>query len=87
MQPVIRKPTEEEKKIASKWPIWEKEKSKFPWKYSEQETCLIIDGDVIITNSEGQEFNFGAGDFVVFPEGMKCTWDIKRNVRKYYKFG
>lgn len=26
-----------------------------------------------------------AGDFVSFPEGMACTWDILEPVRKHYK--
>ncbi|PIU17617.1 MAG: hypothetical protein COT18_13015 [Elusimicrobia bacterium CG08_land_8_20_14_0_20_59_10] len=29
----IRKPTENEKKAASSWPIWTKEVSSFPWRY------------------------------------------------------
>ena len=86
MKPEIRKPTEEEEKEAKNWPIWEKEESEFPWEYSQQETCLIIDGDVIVTNEEGEEFNFSAGDYVVFPVGMKCKWKIKKAVKKYYNF-
>ncbi|PIU19338.1 MAG: cupin, partial [Elusimicrobia bacterium CG08_land_8_20_14_0_20_59_10] len=42
----IRKPTENERKAASSWPIWTKEVSSFPWHYDEKETCLILDGEV-----------------------------------------
>ena len=35
----------------------------------------------------GEPVSFGAGDLVVFPEGLKCIWDIKSPVRKHYKFG
>jgi uncharacterized protein len=28
-----------------------------------------------------------AGDLVVFPEGMSCTWDASVGVDKNYKFG
>ena len=76
MKPEIRKPTEDEMQTAKNWPIWEKEKSHFPWEYDEQETCLIIEGSVTVTNSEGEEFEFGAGDFVVFPRGLKCEWGL-----------
>jgi len=31
------------------WPIWTKEISEFPWHYSEQETCYLLEGDVIVT--------------------------------------
>jgi uncharacterized protein len=29
---------------------------------------------------------FGAGDLVVFPKGLSCTWDVLAVVDKYYKF-
>ena len=86
-RPVPKAPTEEEKKVAEKWPVWEKEESEFPWEYSDKETCLIIEGDVTVTNEEGEEFNFSSGDYVVFPKGMKCKWKIKKDVRKHYQFG
>ncbi|MFH0764257.1 MAG: cupin domain-containing protein [Candidatus Omnitrophota bacterium] len=28
----------------------------------------------------------GKGDFVTFPEGLACTWDIKIPVKKHYNF-
>lgn len=87
MQPEIRKPTEQERQIAQAWPIWTKEVSEFPWEYDEQETCLILAGQVTITNETGQKFDFAGGDSVVFPRGMRCTWQIKQPVRKHYQFG
>ncbi|MBD3163889.1 DUF861 domain-containing protein [Candidatus Woesearchaeota archaeon] len=86
MKPIIKKPTEEEKKEAEGWPIWEKEESEFPWEYSEKETCLILKGEVDISNEEGK-FHFSAGDYVEFPQGMKCTWKINKAVKKHYRFG
>ena len=87
MKPEIHKPTEEEKQRARSWPTWSKEASEFPWEYDQQETCLIIEGDVTVTNEQGERFTFGAGDWVVFPQGMKCTWKINKDVRKHYHFG
>lgn len=29
---------------------------------------------------------FGAGDLVEFPKGMKCTWDVSEAVDKHYNF-
>jgi len=66
MKPLIKKPSEQEKKEASNWPIWEKEESEFPWEYSDNETCLILEGDVTITNEEGEDFQFGQGDYTTF---------------------
>jgi uncharacterized protein len=31
------------------WPIWEKEASEFPWFYDEEETCYLLEGDVVVT--------------------------------------
>lgn len=87
MKPEIRKPTDAEKKKAQSWPIWSKEASEFPYAYDETETCLILQGEVEITNETGEKFHFGAGDWVVFPKGMTCTWKITRDVRKHYNFG
>ena len=87
MKPTIRKPSESELTVAKDWPIWQKEESEFPWEYDQEETCLVIEGDVDITNEAGEKFHFSAGDYVVFPQGMKCTWKINKAVKKHYNFG
>ena len=69
------------------WPIWEKEVSKFDWHYDEQETCYLLKGKVTVTAKDGKAVDFGAGDFVVFPKGLSCVWDIKEPVKKHYNFG
>ncbi len=69
------------------WPIWEKEPSTFPWHYDEKETCLILDGKVTVTPDGGEPVTFGKGDLVVFPQGMRCTWNVQEAVRKHYQFG
>jgi uncharacterized protein len=69
------------------WPIWSKEASKFPWSYSERESCYIIEGKVTVTPYKESPVTFGAGDYVVFPAGMDCTWEIHEDVRKHYNFG
>jgi len=83
---IVRKPTKEESAEYSKWPIWECQPSTFDWVYTEKETCLIIEGDVTIT-ADQDSVSFAAGDLVIFPEGLECTWNIRKAVRKYYNFG
>ena len=68
------------------WPIWTKEPSKFDWHYDEPETCYFLEGDVEVTTSEGS-VKIGKGDLVTFPLGLSCTWDVRENVRKHYRFG
>ncbi|MBN2173228.1 MAG: cupin domain-containing protein [Bacteroidales bacterium] len=67
------------------WPIWEKEVSRFDWQYDGNEECLIIDGEVTVETSEGN-YTIMPGDFVTFKTGLKCVWDIKKPIRKYYNF-
>ncbi|MBN3951862.1 MAG: cupin domain-containing protein [Nostoc sp. NMS7] len=70
----------------SKWEIWQKEVSKFPWADDSQETCYFLAGDVVITPDGGQPVQMGKGDLVIFPAGMSCTWEITRDVKKHYYF-
>lgn len=69
------------------WSIWTKEASEFPWTYDAQETCYLLEGDVIVTPDGGEPVQFGKGDLVTFPAGMSCTWKIIKDVRKHYQFG
>jgi len=69
------------------WGIWEKEVSKFPWHYDEQETCYLLEGEVVVTPEVGEPSTIRKGDLVTFPKGMSCTWDIRKPVRKHYRFG
>ena len=67
------------------WPIWTCDISEFDWEYSEQESCLLLEGEVEV-ESDHETVNFSAGDFVVFPKGLKCRWKINKPVRKHYSF-
>lgn len=69
------------------WPIWEKEVSTFDWTYDQKETCYILEGEVVVTPEGGEPVTLQKGDLVIFPEGMRCTWDIKSPIRKHYELG
>lgn len=69
------------------WPIWTKEVSTFPWTYDDKETCLFLEGDVVVTPEGGEPVTMGAGDLVTFPQGMSCSWEIRQDVKKHYNFG
>ncbi len=68
------------------WPIWEKEVSRFDWHYDNTEECYLLEGCVIAETKEGGSVSFAKGDFVTFPKGLSCTWDIKEAVKKHYNF-
>jgi uncharacterized cupin superfamily protein len=69
------------------WPIWEKEESEFPWSYDSDETCYILEGQIVVTPEGGSPVEIRPGDLVVFPNGMSCRWRVLRKVRKHYRFG
>ncbi len=77
---------EMEKRGVFAWPIWTKEVSRFDWHYDDMEECYFLDGRVTVETGDGNKINFGKGDFVTFPKGLSCTWDIKEAVRKHYNF-
>lgn len=85
---LVEKPTEATLKDMGvfSWPIWTKEASTFDWYYDEKEVCYFLEGDVTVKTPDG-EVSFGKGDLVTFPEGLKCVWNIKKDVKKHYKFG
>lgn len=61
--------------------------SKFPWTYTAKETCYVLEGKVKVYPDGHNDFvEFGAGDLVEFPKGMKCTWDVSEAVDKHYNF-
>lgn len=84
---VIEKLSEEDIQAREirKWPIWEKEISRFDWVYEGDEECLILEGEVAVETDHGK-FVVKAGDFVTFQDGLKCIWDIRKNIKKHYNF-
>ena len=83
---IVKKPSDEEAATCKAWPIWKCEPSTFDWVYTEKETCLVLEGKVMV--SDGKEsVSFGPGDFVVFPKDLECAWNITEAVTKHYNFG
>ena len=68
------------------WPIWEKEVSRFDWYYDQAEECYLLEGKVVVETGDGETVEFGKGDFVTFPKGLSCIWDVKEPVKKHFNF-
>lgn len=81
----VAKPADNELAFFMTLPTWSCGVSEFPWSYDRKETCLITKGKVRVTY-EGGEASFGAGDLVMFPEGMQCVWHVTEPVEKHYCF-
>ena len=82
----VRRPTEAEVAVMTRWPTWSCEVSTFDWEYEDRETCYILEGRVTVRTADG-EVSFGPGDRVVFPQGLRCVWEVSAPVRKHYQFG
>ncbi|MGE0076592.1 MAG: cupin domain-containing protein [Bacteroidales bacterium] len=67
------------------WPIWTKEVSEFDWFYDTEEECLILEGEVEVSSTEGV-YTIKAGDFVTFKQGLKCAWKVTKPIHKHYNF-
>ena len=84
----IKKPEQSEldSQSITSWPIWTKEVSEFDWFYDSTEECYLLEGKVVVKTEDGESVEFGKGDFVTFPKGLKCTWEVKEPVKKHYNF-
>lgn len=78
-------PAEAEKLGINSWDRWGCEPSVFDWSYPEQETCFVFEGDVIVT-ADGEDYHITPNMLVVFPKGLECVWNVKKAIRKAYKF-
>jgi uncharacterized cupin superfamily protein len=62
--------------------IWECSDGKFEWHYDNDETILILEGSIVLHNSEMMPTRFGPGDVVFIMRGAKVFWDVEGYVRK-----
>ena len=67
------------------WPIWECEPSKFDWTYSDEEHCFVIEGSVTVIGPENT-VEINSGDYVIFPKGLSCVWEVHESIKKHYTF-
>ena len=70
-----------------RWGTWGCLPGKFPWSYGENESCYLLSGKVTVTPVDGRPaVTFEKGDFVTFPAGLSCEWDVTESVQKHFKF-
>jgi len=86
MMPAVGKSTDEQAAEARSWPVWEHEAGKFDYEYSDKEEFYVVEGNAKVHCDEGTA-EFSAGDYVVMPKGLKCTWEINKKIVKHYRFG
>jgi uncharacterized cupin superfamily protein len=62
--------------------VWECTAGRFNWYYNEDETVVVISGEVFISTKDGEERRLGQGDMGFFPAGSSCTWRITDRIKK-----
>jgi len=85
MKITVRKATDADRAKMQSKPTWGCEVSEFEWHYDDEEICMLTEGEVTVSYDGGRVF-FGAGDYVEFPKGLSCVWNVKKPVRKHYQF-
>lgn len=64
--------------------VWVSDPGAWRVHYTEDEFCLILEGEVELTDAQGGVRRFATGDAFVIPQGFSGTWRSIGNVRKYY---
>jgi len=67
------------------WPVWEHDEDKFDWFYDKTEHCYVVEGSATIV-TEFESLTINPGDYVIFPAGLECVWDIHSKISKHYMF-
>jgi uncharacterized protein len=62
--------------------VWECSAGRFNWHYAEDETVVVISGEVFVTTENGEERRLGEGDMGFFPAGSSSTWRVPDRIKK-----
>jgi uncharacterized cupin superfamily protein len=63
--------------------VWEAGESKtYLENYPFTEYVLMISGHLVVTNDNGTQHEFKAGDTFVIPKGFSGIWDIRERMKK-----
>lgn len=64
--------------------VWDSQAGKWAINYTEEEYCLILEGESILTDEAGQSKTVTVGDQFVVPAGFKGTWEVPTYCKKTY---
>ena len=66
--------------------VWSCEPGSFNWEYTWDETIYFIEGEVVITDQDGNSATYRAGDLFYVPIGTMTHWKVVAPVRKAFHF-
>lgn len=62
--------------------VWECSAGRFRWHFGVEETVLVLDGEVLVTDAAGRTERLAPGTLAYFPAGSWWVWDVPVHVRK-----
>jgi uncharacterized cupin superfamily protein len=62
--------------------LWDCTAGRFNWLYDSDETAYVIEGEVLVKQSDGGSRLVAAGDTIFFPAGSRAEWTVEQYVRK-----
>ena len=62
--------------------IWDCTEGSFWWTFGDDETVVILEGQVRVTTERGETRTLGHGDIAYFAGGTRALWEVDGYVRK-----
>lgn len=62
--------------------VWECSAGRFRWHFGVEETVLVLEGEVHVTDAAGRTQVLRAGSMGYFPVGTWWVWEVPQHVRK-----
>lgn len=62
--------------------IWDCTEGSFWWTFGDDETVVILEGEVRVTTEQGETRLLGQGDIAYFAGGTRAFWEVQTYVRK-----
>lgn len=64
--------------------VWSATRGSWQISYTESEFCHLLQGRVVLSNAQGERWEFAAGDSFVVPAGFVGIWEVVEDCRKLY---
>ena len=64
--------------------VWTCTPGSFTWEYTWDETIYLLEGEITVTDQDGNISTHRAGDLVFVPTGTKLDWVVTKAVRKVF---
>ena len=64
--------------------VWSCTPGSFNWDYTWDETIYFREGEVTISDQDGNSNTYRGGDMVFVPTGTKAKWEVTKTVEKAF---